>query len=333
MTRNIVVALLGACSVAVAAQGPPQGRAGAPPGPDSAEVQRLLAQARAAAGTEWIEAFDFICAQNANRANRPDDPLIPPTRVFDNLFAVGRSGTTVWVVRTSAGLVLIDAGYADQLETVLLAGLKQLGLDPDQVRYVLIGHGHADHYGAASFFQQRGARVGMAAADWDLLNAPAAGPGRGGPTVAPALPPPTRDLVIEEGQPVTVGDVTFTPVAIPGHTPGSLGFIFPVRDGAVVHTAGLFGGSILIPGFLPNEGLTQYIKSVEHWAAVTASHDVDVELQNHPLYDGMLGRLERLRSRQPAQPHPFVVGRDAYQRFTRVMADCIRVQLARRIAN
>jgi metallo-beta-lactamase class B len=333
ITYGIVVALLAACSVTVVAQGPPQGRAGAPPGPDSADVQRLLAQARAAAGTEWTEAFDFICAQNPNRANRPDDPLIQPTQVFDNLFAVGRSGTTVWVVRTSAGLVLIDAGYADQLDAVLLAGLKQLGLDPDQVRYILIGHGHADHYGAASYFQKRGARVGMAAADWDLLNAPAAGPGRGGPAPPPALPPPTRDLVIAEGQPITVGDVTFTPVAIPGHTPGSLGFIFPVREGAAVHTAGLFGGSILIPGFLATEGLTQYIKSVEHWAAVTATHNVDVELQNHPLYDGMLGRLERLRSRQPAQPHPFVVGRDAYQRFTRVMADCIRVQLARRIAN
>jgi metallo-beta-lactamase class B len=332
-TRSLVAFLLAVGAAAVAAQ-VPQGRAGAPPATDSADVQRLLAQARAAAGAEWTEAFDFICAQNPNRANRPDDPLIQPTKVFDNLFAVGRSGTTVWVVRTSAGLVLIDAGYADQLEVVLLAGLRQLGLDPDQVRYVLIGHGHADHYGAASYFQQRGARVGMAAADWDLLNAPAAGPaGRGGPAVSPALPAPARDLVIAERQPIIVGDVTFTPVAIPGHTPGSLGFIFPVREGTAVHTAGLFGGSILIPGFLPTEGLAQYITSVEHWAAVTAANNVDVELQNHPLYDGMLGRLERLRSRQVGQPHPFVVGRDAYQRFTRLMADCIRVQLARRIAN
>jgi metallo-beta-lactamase class B len=333
MTRRIVLSLVWVCSVAVAAQGPPGGRAGEPPASDAAEVQRLLAQAREAAGREWTEAFDFICAQNPNQANRPDDPLIQPTRVFDNLFAVGRSSTTVWVVRTSAGLVLIDAGYADQLETVLLAGLRQLGLDPEQVRYVLIGHGHADHYGAASYFQKRGARVGMAAADWDLLNAPPAGPGRGGTPVAPALPPPARDLEIAEGRPITVGDVTFTPVAIPGHTPGSLGFVFPVRDGAAVHTAGLFGGSILIPGFLPSEGLAQYIKSVEHWAAVAAAHNVDVEIQNHPLYDGMLGRLDRLRSRQPGQPHPFVVGRDAYQRFTRVMADCIRVQLSRRIVN
>ena len=333
MTRTGVLALAAVWSVALAAQAPPQRQAAAPPASDSAEVQRLLAQAREAAGREWTEAFDFICAQNPNRANRPDDPLIQPTRVFDNLFAVGRSGTTVWVIRTSAGLVLIDAGYADQLESVLLPGLQQLGLDADQVRYVLVGHGHGDHYGAASYFQKRGARVGMAAADWDLLTAPPAGPGRGGAATPPALPPPARDLVIAEGQPITVGDVTFTPVAIPGHTPGALGFIFPVRDGAAVHTAGLFGGSILIPGPLPNERLTQYIASVEHWASVTAAHNVDVEIQNHPLYDGMLGRLARLQSRQPGQPHPFVVGRDAYQRFTRVMADCIRVQLARRRAN
>ncbi len=329
-TRRILMSLVaaGAVAVAAAAQVPP-GRAGAPPASDPPEVQRLLAQARAAAGTEWTEAFEFICASNQARANRPDDPLIQPTRVFDNLFAIGRSGTTVWVVRTSAGLVLIDAGYADQLDAVLLAGLRQLGLDADQIRYVLIGHGHADHYGAASYFQKRGARVGMATADWDLLTAPAAG--RGGP--APALPPPARDLEMAEGRAITVGDVTFTPVAIPGHTPGSLGFIFPVRDGAAVHTAGLFGGSILIPGFLQPAGLAQYITSVEHWAAVAAAHNVDVEVQNHPLYDGMLGRLDRLRSRQAGQPHPFVVGGDAYQRFTRVMADCIRVQLARRGAN
>lgn len=330
-TRGIVGSLVMAASAVVGAQAPP-GRGGGPPPPDSAEVQRLLAQARTAAGTEWTEAYDFICAPNQARANRPDDPLIQPTRVFDNLFAIGRSGTTVWVVRTSAGLVLIDAGYADQLETVLLPGMKQLGLDPTQVRYILVGHGHADHYGAASYFQKQGARVGMAAADWDLLNAPPAA-GRGGPAPAPALPPPSRDLEIAEGRAITVGDVTFTPVAIPGHTPGSLGFIFPVGEGSATHTAGLFGGSILIPGFLQPDALAQYITSVEHWAAVTAAHNVDVEIQNHPLYDGMLGRLERLRTRQPGQPNPFVVGREAYQRFTRVMADCIRVQLARRSAN
>jgi len=62
------------------------------------------------------------------------------------------ASTAVWAVTTSAGIVLIDAGYADQLESVLLPGMKKLGLDPSQVRYVILGHGHGDHFGGALYF-------------------------------------------------------------------------------------------------------------------------------------------------------------------------------------
>jgi metallo-beta-lactamase class B len=324
----LVLTTLSTLAEGTGLQGPPT----APAKPDSAEIQQLLASARAAAGAEWQEAFDFICALNPNRVNRPDDPEIEPTRVFDNLYAVGRTGTTVWIVRTSVGLVLIDAGYPDQLDSILLPGMKKLGLDPDQVRYVLVGHGHADHFGGASYFQQRGARVVMAAADWDLLAAaPPAPAGGRGAAAAASLPPPTRDLSAAEGTPIVVGDTTFTPVAIPGHTPGSLGFVFPVREGRTTHVAALFGGSILTPGRLSLDGLKQYIASVEHWADVTRRMNVVVELQNHPLYDGMLARLDRLRSRQSGDANPFVAGSDGYQRFVSVMADCTRVQLARRL--
>jgi metallo-beta-lactamase class B len=311
-------------AVTLSAQAPAAQEA---PRPDSAEVQRMLDAAKTRAGTEWAEAFEFICAANANRANRPDDPVIEPTKVFDNLYVVGRTSTVVWVVTTSAGLVLIDAFYPDQLEAVLLPGLQKLGLDPAQVRYVLVGHGHADHFGGASYFQQRGARVVMAGPDWDVVQPPA---GRGQTQPAPALPPPTRDVVASEGQGITVGDVTFTPVMIPGHTPGSMGFVFPVKEGRTTHMAGLFGGSILTPGRITDAGLQQYVASVRHWGESTRKLRVDVEIQNHPMYDGFLGKLDRLKQRKPGAPHPFVVGQDSYQRFLEVMAGCIDIQLARR---
>jgi metallo-beta-lactamase class B len=248
-----------------------------------------------------------------------DDPLIAPTKIFDNLFAIGRLGTVVYAVTTSAGIVLIDSGYADQVESVLLPGLKQAGLDPGNVRYVLLGHGHGDHFGGAAYFQQRGARVVSSAADWDLMA-----------KAAPAPPPPTRDVVATEGKPIVVGDVSFTPVAIPGHTPGSLGYIFPVSDGGRTHTAGLFGGSILIPTKIPDEGLQQYVTSIEHFADRARTAGVDVEIQNHPLYDGFEQKLQRLRARKPGDVHPFVVGPDGYQRFLTVMAECTRAQMERR---
>ena len=286
---------------------------------DTPAVAGHLAKARQAAGSEWTPTFEFVCKVNPDRANRADDPLIEPTKVFDNLFAIGRLGTVVYAVTTSAGVVLIDSGYADQIETVLLPGLRQAGLDPANVRYVLLGHGHGDHFGGAAYFQQRGARVVSTAADWDLM------------AKAPPMPqPPTRDVVAVEGQAIVVGDVSFTPVAVPGHTPGALGYIFPVRDGKTTHTAGLFGGSILIPTKIADDALQQYIRSIEHFGDVARNMGVDVEIQNHPLYDGFEQKLQRLRARRPADPHPFVVGRDGYQRFLTVMAECTRAQVERR---
>jgi metallo-beta-lactamase class B len=251
--------------------------------------------------------------------------VIEPTKVFDNLYVIGRTSTAVWAVTTSAGIVLIDAGYGDQLESVLLPGMKTLGLDPAQVKYVIVGHGHGDHFGGSAYFQQRGARVAMAGPDWDLVETPPPA-GRG----AAAVQPPKRDLVAVEGQAITVGDVSFTPVMIPGHTPGSMGVIFPVKDGRATHIAGLFGGSILTPGRIPDDGLRQYIASVEHWGDVTRRMKVDVEIQNHPMYDGFLNKLERLKQRKPGDPNPFLVGSESYQRFVSVMSACEKVQLARR---
>jgi metallo-beta-lactamase class B len=294
-----------------AAQGPPAGA----PKPDGPETLQRIEELRKTAGAEWSEAVDFICALNPNRANRPDDPEIEPTRVFDNLAVVGRTGTAVWIVTTSAGLVLIDAGYEDQLDSVLLKGMRTLGLDPARVTHVIVGHGHGDHFGGASYFQQRGARVVMGAPDWELVTGPTA---------------PKRDIAVTDGQAMTIGDVSFRFTMIPGHTAGSLGVVFPVKDSGTTHMAGLFGGSVLIPTRIPDDGLRQYIQSIDRWAAATRGMNVDVEIQNHPLYDGFTARLQRLKQRTAGQPNPFVVGREAYQRFLQVMSGCTSVQLARR---
>src|SRR6185436_5452185 len=235
-----------------------------------AAAAAAVERARAAAGDQWSDTVEFFCG-DSGRANRADDPMIAPTRVFDNLYALGRTSTVIWAVTTRAGILLIDAGYPDQLESVLLPGLKAAGLDPNDVKYVLIAHGHADHFGGASYFQQRGARVALSAADWDLLEHPPPPPaGAPAPPAAPAgLPPPKRDVVVADGVAIEFGGMKITAALIPGHTPGSLGFVFEVKDGGQTHTAALFGGSILLSGRIPDGGLRQYVQSIEHFATVT----------------------------------------------------------------
>ena len=308
--------LAGAGAIAALAQAP----SAAPAKPDSPEVKALIEKAKKAGGPMWAEEEHFFC--EAPRANSPNDPPIPPTKIFDNVYAIGNSGTTVYVIETSDGLMMIDSLAANQVETQLLPGFQKLGLDPAKVKVIIMGHGHADHFGGSPYMQEHyGSKVYISAADWDLMEHPPAG--RGGEKKGPAPVLPKHDQVITEGQPIVLGDVKVMPVAIPGHTPGSMGFIFPVKDQGKTHTAALYGGTILTPGIISDEGLQTYRKSVAHFKEETKKAKADVELQNHPLMDPIQVKLDKLAARKKGDPNPFVVGQANY-------AACTDVNIARR---
>ena len=296
---------------------------------DAAAIQSHIENAKRIAGTRWAEAANYFCAESS-MPNRPTDPAIVPTRLFNNLSVVGSVGTAVYILQTSQGLILIDAGYPEQIESVLIPGLKALHLDPAQVRDVIVTHGHSDHFGAARYFQDTyGAKVFLSKADWDLLDAPPA-QGKGAPA-----PQPKRDQVVADLQPIVLGDTSILPVLIPGHTPGAVALIFAVFDGPAndqgkKYMAGLFGGTVLSAGFVSTEGLRDYIKSVQRYARIAADNHVTVEVQNHPLMDGFAARLELLKQRGAQQPHPFVIGEDAYAAFLNVMSECAQAQLIRK---
>jgi len=303
----------------------------APAKPDSPAVLQHVAKAKQIAGREWAGEATFFC--ETPRANSPSDPLIAPTKLFDNLYAFGRSGTVVYAIPTSAGIILIDSGYGNEVESVLIAQMKVVGLDPAQVKTLILTHGHGDHFGGAAYFQDHyGARIVESAADWDLMEHPPQPPpgfAAKGPPPAPVTPP-RRDIVAEEGKPIVLGDEKVTPVMVPGHTPGSMALIFPVKDGGKTHIAGLYGGTVLLTGILKDEQLQQYLKSLEHYKEVARKMKVDVEVQNHPLYDGMLEKLAALKDRKPGSPNPFVVGPSRYAKFLDVQSECMQAALARR---
>jgi metallo-beta-lactamase class B len=315
------------------AQQPANGQAGSAAAavqkPDNPQSLTHLDAAKQLAGNDplLLSPYNFFCVAGGARPNNANAPELEPAKIFDNLYAVGSSEATVYAITTSQGIILIDSGYADRVETVVIPGLRKLGLDPAKVKYILLGHGHADHFGGSRYFQDHyGTRVGTTAADWDLID--------------PASPPanqannnqskPKRDLILAEGQPVTLGDETITLTAIPGHTPGSLAFVFPVKDGRQTYRVGLFGGTILTADRIATAGLKQYVESIARYLETAKKMKVDVELQNHPIFDTTPERLGKLKARKAGEPHPFVTGTDRYVKFWTVVSECIQAEIARR---
>jgi metallo-beta-lactamase class B len=101
-----------------------------------------------------------------------------------------------------------------------------------------------------------------------------------------------------------------------------------VKEGTTTHVAGLFGGTLLLPMRPDVATIQTYLASIAHFKEVALRMKVDVEIQNHPLMDGIAARLTALRDRKPGAPHPFVAGAENYGAFLDVMSECLRAQRA-----
>ena len=326
MKRRVFASIVG-LFVALPFVSSAQAPAAAPPKPDSPAVQAMVEKAKKAGGPTFADEAHFFC--EAPRANAATDPPIPPTKIFDNVYAIGNAGTVVYVVQTSAGLLMFDSLGTAFLNNQLLPGFQALGLNPADVKIILLGHGHADHFGNSPYFQEKfGTKVYLSAIDWDFMEHPPAG--RNGQPPAPPQGLPKHDQIVAEGQPVVLGDFKVTPVAIPGHTPGAMGYIFPVKDNGKTRMAALYGGTVLTPGPISDEGLATYLKSVDHFRNETKKAGVEVALQNHPLMLPLQANIDKLQSRKKGDPNPFVVGKANYQKFVDVMYQCSEVNIARR---
>jgi metallo-beta-lactamase class B len=236
--------------------------------------------------------------------------------VFDNLYWLGTRQHSSWALRTSDGIIIIDTNFAWATQPAIIDGLTTLGLDPRDIKYVIISHAHGDHdQGAAELQSRFGAQVVMGAADWDAtLQRPA--------TAAGGVP--KRDIAVgPEGTSLTLGDTTVTIVATPGHTPGTLSYVFPVQDEGRTVMVAYSGGTLT--GAFGTDGARwdEYAASQRKIAKVAADAGATVILSNHSEYDGAYTKARLIAAkREVGENHPFIVGADSVQRYFTVMAEC-----------
>jgi metallo-beta-lactamase class B len=316
--------------------------AGAAQAPAS-QVDTHIAAARAAAGLDYRATFVNLCLPSAPRGGGPGAagargagrggaaagrgagaPAPPdragwyasPYRIFDNFYWLGTRQHSSWALRTSEGLIIIDTNFAWATQPQIIDGLTTLGLDPRDIKYVIISHAHGDHdQGAAELQRRYGAKVVMGAADWEsTLQRPESAAGG----------VPKRDVAVGlDGDTITLGDTTLRVVATPGHTPGTLSYVFPVKhEGQTVMVA--YSGGTLTGAFgADGARWDEYVASQRKIAKAAADANATVMLSNHSEYDGAYTRARLIAAkREVGENHPFIVGADAVQRYFTVMAEC-----------
>jgi metallo-beta-lactamase class B len=321
----VVLALLQGC-----AQAPQQQQLA----PSEASVAAHVATATRAAGSDLKPLLTLCKPAPAARPPQAEldkglaafiaRPAPPPGQAFDNLYFVGADWVSAWAIKTSDGIILIDALNTEAEAAALIeGGMRRLGLDPAQIRYVIVTHGHGDHYGGAPYLAQKyRARVVMSEADWSMTET----------RLEFATPiwgaPPKRgpaDISAKDGDRITLGDTSVTLYLTPGHTMGTISPVFDVSSGGRKHRAMLWGGT----GF--NFGkdvprLDSYIGATQRMGAIVQTQRIDVMLSNHSNIDDSQAKLAALRQQPAPSANPFVLGTPAVERALAVMGECAQAQ-------
>ena len=242
----------------------------------------------------FIAFFGFMSVQ-AQEISPLDDPKfqrVEPFQVFDNLYYVGAKWVSAWVLETDQGLILFDSLYGE-LTDIAIDGIRDLGMDPNDIRYLIVSHAHFDHIGGARRIQDEfGAVVLMTDEDWQMTDEPA---------IYREYPKPIRHLTATHGGTLNLGREKLTFMKTPGHTTGVLSTSFTVYDNGYPHAAVMFGGAGL--NFDGVERTQMYLDSI---AFLQSLEGVEVNIPNHQDSGEVFERLEKLVLRGKDAPHPFV---------------------------
>jgi metallo-beta-lactamase class B len=294
------------------------------PNEDKAAATEHFRKARAYAQGDLFTDFTLRCITDPKYRGRVNaeqyNGVLAPTKVFDNLYYVGQMAVSAWALKTSDGIVLFDAlNNEAEAREVIVPALQALGLDPQDIKWVVVTHSHADHFGGAPYFKTTyGAKLISSDIDWKAMEQMTPRPG--------GATPPKRDVTVADGQTMTFGDTAVTFYVTPGHTPGTVSTIFQVTDKGQKHTVGFYGG-VGLPRTV--ETKRDQIASLVRWRTLTKAKGVDAQIGNHPLNDEGLERMEQLAYRRPQDPNPYVLGPAQYQNYLGVQEECVRFSLAR----
>lgn len=232
---------------------------------------------------------------------------VEPFRIAGNLYYVGASDITSYLITTPKGHIVLDGGFVETAP-MIVANIGKLGFDIKDVKILLSSHAHYDHAGGLAELKRiTGAEFYSSAGD---LAAHVRG-GLDDPQFGNQFPyPPIEaDHILRDGEKVTLGGTTLVAHLTPGHTRGCTTWSMKVAKLDVV-----FVGSPSVPGQYRLTDNPRYPDAVSDYRkqfATLKALPVDIFLASHGNFFDL---QEKIAARGDRKANPFV-DREGYHQF------------------
>lgn len=229
-----------------------------------------------------------------------------PFRIIGNIYYVGPSGISSFLIATPEGHILLDTGFETTVPRIR-ESVEKLGFRLSDIKIILNNHAHLDHAGGdAQMKKLTGAKIMISDADAELL---ASG---GTNDFAPyardmiGYPPAQADRRLRDGDTVALGGTTLTCHLTPGHTKGCTTWTMDATEEGKVYHVVFFGSTTILPGvpLLNNTAYPALADDLAQSYQKLKALPCDVFLASHTGFFGLSDKAARLERGE--KPNPFI---------------------------
>jgi metallo-beta-lactamase class B len=270
-----------------------------------------------------VSTFVLICVTAAAQGRHEGNQPFPPYKVIGNIYYVGAEDITSYLITTSQGDIVINAGYEDT-PPIIEGGIRKLGFHLKDVKFLLNGQAHFDHVAGLSALQKAtGAKIWSSQREVAVLESGGAKDPRWGKEVT--YPRVHVDHVVTDGEKLTLGGVTLVAHLTPGHSIGCTTWTMKVIDAGKPYDVVFVGGTTINPGvrLVKNPTWPGIASDYEKTFQVLRSLPCDVFLGAHGGYYGMLEKVKQMNG--PVNPF---IDPEGYRKFVAKAEKTFRAQLA-----
>ena len=226
---------------------------------------------------------------------------VTPYRIIGNVYYVGASEVTSFLIVTPKGHILLDSGFSETVAQIK-QNIGALGFRLEDVKILINSHAHYDHAGGlAELKELTGAKLMASEADAALLANGGKGDFHFGDRLSYA--PVKADRILRDGDTIELGGVKMTAHLTPGHTKGCTTWTMKVKEGLKLYDI-VFVGSTSVPGYKLVDSPTYPAIAADYARTfrILKRLPCDVFLASHGSFFSMQEKAERKAGQPKANP-------------------------------